>query len=93
MYRTIALCALTFAPALAAAPAPTFTKDVAPIFYQHCAACHHPDDIAPFSLLDYRSARPWAKSIREAVLTRNMPPWFADPHFGKFANDARLSDA
>ena len=44
------------------------------------------------SLLDYQSARPWAKSIREAVLVRKMPPWFADPHFGSFANDARLSD-
>jgi hypothetical protein len=45
------------------------------------------------SLVDYKSARPWAKSIREAVLTRKMPPWFADPHFGSFSNDSRLSDA
>jgi hypothetical protein len=44
------------------------------------------------SLLDYKSARPWAKAIREAVLTRKMPPWFADPNFGSFSNDARLSD-
>jgi hypothetical protein len=72
-------------------PAPTFTKDIAPIFYQRCVACHHPNDIAPMSLLDYKSARPWAKAIREAVLARKMPPWFADPHFGSFANDARLT--
>jgi len=72
-------------------PAPTFSKDVAPIFYQRCVACHHPNDIAPMSLLDYKSARPWAKAIREAVLARKMPPWFADPHFGSFANDARLT--
>jgi len=45
------------------------------------------------SLLDYQSARPWAKAIREAVLTRKMPPWFADPHWGNFSNDARLSTA
>jgi hypothetical protein len=70
---------------------PTFTKDVAPILYQNCIGCHRPGDIAPMSLLDYETARPWAKSIREAVLTRKMPPWFADPHFGVFSNDARLS--
>ena len=69
----------------------TFSKDVAPIFFARCAGCHRPNDIAPMSLLDYQSARPWAKAIREAVLTRKMPPWFADPHFGSFANDARLS--
>src|ERR1700690_1150048 len=83
---TIALVSTSLAVA-----APTFSKDVAPILYQHCAGCHRPNDIAPMSLLDYKSARPWAKSIREAVLTRKMPPWFADPHFGSFSNDSRLS--
>src|SRR5579884_1891156 len=73
--------------------APTFSKDIAPIFYKHCTGCHRPDDIAPMSLLDYKSARPWAKAIREAVLTRKMPPWFADPGYGKFSNDARLAPA
>ena len=76
-----------------AAAAPTFTKDVAPILYQRCVACHRPDNIAPMSLLDYKSARPWAKAIREAVLSRKMPPWFADPRWGHFSNDARLSAA
>jgi hypothetical protein len=70
---------------------PTFTKDVAPIFYEHCAGCHRPGSIAPMSLLDYKSARPWARSIREAVLSRKMPPWFADPQYGHFSNDSRLS--
>jgi len=74
------------------AGAVTFTKDVAPILYQRCVACHRPNDIAPMSLMDYQSARPWAKAIREAVLTRKMPPWFADPHYGAFSNDARLSE-
>src|SRR6266403_3835821 len=74
-----------------ATAATTFTKDVAPILYERCVQCHRPNDIAPMSLLDYKSARPWAKSIREAVLTGKMPPWFADPHFGSFANDPRLS--
>jgi hypothetical protein len=86
------LLALAAIPCLSAA-SPTFTKDVAPIFYRHCVGCHHPNDIAPMSLVDFQSARPWAKSIREAVLTRKMPPWFADARFEKFANDARLSAA
>src|SRR5579863_9271161 len=86
--RVVMLGLLATAAAMAA---PTFTKDVAPIFFEHCAGCHRPNDIAPMSLLDYKSARPWAKSIREAVLSRKMPPWFADPHYGAFSNDSRLS--
>jgi hypothetical protein len=77
--------------ACAVLAAPTFSKDVAPVFYRHCVQCHHPDDVAPMSLLDYRSARPWAKAIREAVLTRKMPPWFAGDGAEKFSNDPRLS--
>src|SRR5258708_15740490 len=83
---TLALLAASLAAA-----APTFSKDVAPILYKRCVECHRPNDIAPMSLLDYKSARPWAKAIRESVLTRRMPPWFADPHYGSFANDPRLS--
>jgi hypothetical protein len=86
------LLALAAVPCLSAA-APTFSKDVAPVFYRHCVGCHHPNDIAPMSLVDFQSARPWAKAIREAVLSRKMPPWFADARFEKFANDARLSAA
>jgi hypothetical protein len=86
--RMIVLSIVAAATALAG---PTFTKDVAPILFKNCAGCHRPGDIAPMSLLDYKSARPWAKSIREAVLTRKMPPWFADPGFGFFSNDPRLS--
>jgi hypothetical protein len=85
----IAACGLLMA--WAAFAGPTFTKDVAPIFYKRCAGCHRPGEIAPMSLLDYGSARPWAKAIREAVLTRKMPPWFADPGHGEFSNDTRLS--
>jgi hypothetical protein len=71
----------------------TFTRDVAPILYKNCVGCHRPGDIAPMSLLTYKEARPWAASIREAVVLRKMPPWHADPRYGHFANDARLSDA
>jgi mono/diheme cytochrome c family protein len=83
---------LTLLCAVSAAAAPTFTKDVAPIFYKNCVSCHRPGEIAPMSLVDYQSARPWAKAIREAVATRKMPPWFADPKYGHFSNDARLKD-
>lgn len=69
----------------------TFTKDVAAIFNKRCAECHRPNDIAPFSVLSYKDVRPWARSIREKVITREMPPWHADPHFGDFSNDARLT--
>src|SRR5215216_4698951 len=69
----------------------TFSKDVAPIFNKSCVGCHRPNDIAPMSLLTYKEARPWARSIKEKVATGDMPPWHADPHFGEFANDRRLS--
>jgi hypothetical protein len=69
----------------------TFSKDVAPIFFKNCAECHRPGEAAPMSLLSYKDARPWARSIRENVLTRAMPPWHADPHYGQFMNDRRLT--
>ena len=71
----------------------TFTKDVAPILFKNCAGCHRPDDIAPMSLLSYKEARPWARSIKEKVLTRAMPPWSADPRYGEFSNDTSLSQS
>ena len=69
----------------------TFARDVAPILYKNCATCHRPGEIAPMSLLSYKEVRPWAKSIREVVAERRMPPWLADPHYGEFSNDRRLS--
>src|ERR1700730_11562695 len=69
----------------------TFT-DIAPILYKHCAGCHHANDMAPMSSLTYQQTRPWAAAIRESVLTRQMPPWKADSHYGKWSNDWSLSD-
>jgi hypothetical protein len=71
----------------------TFHKDVAPILEKRCQGCHHPGDIAPMSLMTYQQARPWAKAIRTAVLQKKMPPWFADPHYGKFSNDSSLTQS
>lgn len=71
----------------------TFYKDVLPIVQKNCQNCHRPGEAAPFSMLTYKETRPWAASMKEAVVSRKMPPWFADPHYGKFANDRTLSKA
>jgi hypothetical protein len=82
------------AVALYAAPGDvTFTKDVAGILQRRCQQCHRPGEIGPMALLTYAEARPWAKAIRQAVLTRKMPPWFADPKYGHFKNDTSLSQS
>ena len=75
------------------AAAPTFSKDVAPILFKNCSKCHRPGEIASaVPLLSYEGVRPWAKSIKEKILQREMPPWPADPKASlKFRNDARLS--
>ena len=73
---------------------PTFTKDIAPIFQARCEACHRPNSIAPMSLVTYQESRPWARSIRERVSTRQMPPWHLDRTVGitEFKNDRSLTD-
>src|SRR6266545_6665536 len=75
--------------------APTFTKDIAPIFQAKCESCHRPDNMAPMSLISYEDARPWAKSIASRVGARQMPPWHIDKTIGiqKFKNDRSLNDA
>src|SRR6266849_5435713 len=72
----------------------TFSKDVAPILQAKCQECHQPNSIAPMSLITYQDARPWAKAIRERVITRQMPPWHIDRGVGvqKFKNDMSLTD-
>lgn len=71
----------------------TFNKEVLPILQKNCQSCHRPGEIAPMSFLTYKDARPWAKAIKAAVVSRKMPPWFADPKYGHFANDRTLSDS
>jgi hypothetical protein len=86
---------LTFLPGVlfAQSQTPSFYKDVAPILQAHCQSCHRPGEIAPMPLVTYPQVRPWAKAIRQAVITRQMPPWFAVKGIGKFSNDTSLSDA
>jgi hypothetical protein len=87
------VCLLVYGAAGIAAPAtnPTFYRDVLPVLQDRCLSCHRAGEIGPMEFGTYKQARPWAKAIREAVLSRRMPPWFADPHVGKFANERSLS--
>jgi hypothetical protein len=85
------------APSLAAdtpAKPVTFSRDVAPILQAKCQECHQPNSIAPMSLITYQDVRPWARSIKERVALRQMPPWHIDRSVGvqKFKNDMSLSD-
>ena len=72
----------------------TFAKDVAPIFREKCEECHRKGTAAPMSLVTYQETRPWAKAIKERVITRNMPPWHIDKTVGiqQFSNDRSLTD-
>ncbi len=79
--------------AATAAPGVTFHKNVEPILQRSCQECHRPGEIGPMPLLSYEQARPWAKGIKAAVLQNKMPPWPADPHYAKFANDRSLTKA
>jgi len=98
----IAMALQTLALAADAKPASTgtreqitFSKDVAPILQAKCQECHQPNSIAPMSLITFQEARPWARSIKERVVTRQMPPWHIDRSVGvqKFKNDMSLTDA
>jgi len=73
----------------------TFSKDMAPIFQRACQNCHRPGSIAPMSLIAYKDVRPWARSIQEKVVKRQMPPWHIDRNIGinKFKDDPSLTDA
>ncbi len=102
MKRALALAAAVGA-ALAAGPggayaadgsaAVTFNQDIAPILHQRCAACHRPGQAAPFSLLTFQDAAKRAALIRAVTGSRYMPPWHAEPGYGKFQGERRLEDA
>jgi len=84
--------ACAFIATSAAAQPVTFSRDVAPILYEHCVSCHRPGEIAPFSLLTYEDARPRARELARVTHERTMPPWKPEPGFGDFAGADRLSD-
>src|SRR5215467_3838835 len=73
--------------------APTYSKDVAPILQKKCQVCHRAGEAGPFPLMTYEQARPWAMAMKIAVQARKMPPWFADPQYGRFSNANGLEPA
>jgi hypothetical protein len=88
------LCTLILSSTVFAADSPvTFNKDVLPILQRECQVCHRAGEIGPMPFLTYEGTRPWAKAIKVAVLSKKMPPWFADPKYGHFTNERHLSEA
>src|ERR1700674_5021739 len=83
-------CGLAAAADVSTSGSVTFNKDVLPILQKNCQTCHRPGQIAPMSFLTYQGTRPWAKAMKAAVVTRKMPPWSADPHYGPYVNDRSL---
>jgi hypothetical protein len=68
----------------------TYNQDILPVLQRNCQGCHRPGQIAPMSFLSYKEVRPWAKAMKAAVVSRKMPPWFADARYGHFKNDRSL---
>jgi hypothetical protein len=94
MLGAIGVSVFAMAADVSKSPQVTYTKDIAPILQDKCQDCHRAGGMAPMSLLTYQETRPWAKSIRERVVKRQMPPWFIDKSVGiqHFANDVSLKD-
>ena len=70
----------------------TFTRDIAPILFERCAACHRPGGVAPFSVLTYEDVSPRARQLVTVTTSRYMPPWKPEPGYGEFAGARRLTD-
>lgn len=92
----VCLCSFLMVSAADTAPAPailkpTFYKDVLPILQNNCQTCHRAGEVAPMSLITYDETRPWAMAMKLAVVTKKMPPWYADPQYGHFSNERKLS--
>jgi mono/diheme cytochrome c family protein len=96
--RAAAVAAIVFAAAAAShltahskSTQVMWTVDIAPIVESRCVRCHQPNGFGPMSLATYADAKPWAKAIRDEVLSGRMPPWSAVRGFGDFSNDRSLS--
>ena len=70
----------------------TFNRDIAPIVYHYCSACHRPGEAGPFPLLTYQDVKSHGRQIMAVTHTRFMPPWPPEPGALKFSDERRLSD-
>jgi len=89
---TLQLKATSTANSTVPADTVTWSRDIAPLVYNHCTTCHHPGGAGPFSLLTYPDARRWAPQMVTVTQSRFMPPWLPEPGYGDFADVRRLSD-
>jgi Tfp pilus assembly protein PilF len=71
----------------------TFSRDIAPLIYERCVTCHHPDGDAPFSLVTFADVRSRATVIAAVTKNRTMPPWKSEPGYGDFIGQRHLSQA
>ena len=90
---TVTGCDLKFLDEATAAKPVSYSREVAPLLEKHCVGCHSPGNIGPFALSSYKKVKGWSAMIEEVLLDRRMPPWHADPHYGKFVNDRALTTA
>ena len=93
MTRVLLLAGLVAVSACTGTPAPTYTKDVAPILYANCVTCHRHGEVAPCSLLTYADAQKRAIKIAEQTQARHMPPWLPEGGDFPILGERRLSDA
>lgn len=89
----VAGCLISFEKKDGEANAPSYAKEVAPILQAKCVTCHSPGNIAPFAMTSYQKVKGWTQMMREEILSKRMPPWHADPHFGVFTNDRSITPA
>ena len=77
--------------ALSYAQTVTFNEQIAPIIYGNCSKCHHPGEVAPFSLLSYDDVRAHARTIATVTQSHYMPPWKPEPGWSAYRDERRLT--
>lgn len=85
-------CAITYDTGADDEPI-SYSKQIAPLLSKNCVGCHSPGNVGPFAMSSYAKVKHWSAMIEEVLMDRRMPPWHADPHYGKFANDRSLTAA
>jgi hypothetical protein len=69
----------------------SYSKTIAPLLQEKCVTCHQKGGIGPFQMNSYEAVKGFAPMMRETIMTKRMPPFFADPHVGKWSNDTSLT--